>query len=172
MRVKNRALIIFAIAFLHGCASFQPTIPEGYTGPTATIQDTAKSIDSGKADLFYLSHIDGKEIESSSFETRSASHGKGNNLTTVLLNNRVTAEEHTFTIVGRTMYAMPIRALAGTVYEIKGDVTFTPIPNEAYILKGSLSEEGSSIWIEKVPGGEVVDKIEVEGPAKLGFLEK
>jgi len=58
---------------------------------------------------------------------------------------------------------MPIRALSGTVYEVKGDVAFSPIPNEAYIIKGVLSEQRSAVWVERISDGNVVDKIEVEG---------
>jgi hypothetical protein len=170
--VKKIALLILTTIFLHGCASFQPTIPEGYSGEIATIEDTAKSIDSGKADMFYLSHIDGKAIKNSRSESLGASYGQGNNLRTVLLKNRVPAEDHVFTIVGRTEFAMPIRALSSTVYKVKGDVAFSPVPNEAYIIKGVLSEERSAVWIERILDGKVIDKIEVEGPSKLGFFEK
>lgn len=170
--MKKLALIIFTTALLHGCASFQPTIPEGYNGPIATIKDSAKRIDSGKADFFYLSHIDGKEIKHSRIESLIASHGQGNYLRTVLLDNNVPAGEHVFTIVGRTSYAMPIRALSGTVYEVKGDIAFSPLANEAYVIKGLLSAEKSSVWIEKISDGEIVDKIEVDGKTELGLFEK
>ena len=170
--MKRMVLLIIAAVLLNGCATYQTTIPDGYTGPTATIKDTAKIIDSGKADFFYLSYIDGKRIEDSRIKSMIASHGQGNYLSIVLLDNSVPAEEHIFTIVGRTEYAMPIRALSGTVFEVKGDVAFSPEANEKYVVKGSLSEEKSIVWIEKVSSGEVIDKIEVEGSSKLGFWSK
>ena len=170
--MKKIALLIVATVILNGCATFQPSIPEDYTGPTSSIKDTAKTIDSGKADFFYLSHIDGKEIENSLIKSMRASYGQGDFLSVVLLNNSVSAEKHIFTIVGRTTYAMPIRALAGTVFEVKGDVSFSPISNEEYVVKGRLSDEQSVVWIERISNGEIIDKIEVEGPSKLGFFEK
>lgn len=170
--MKKLASLIFLATIISGCTSFAPTIPDGYVGPKAVIQDTAKRIDSGKADLFYLSHIDGKAIRNSRSASLNASYGQGNYLSIITLDNSVPAEQHVFTIIGRTEYAMPIRALAGTVFEVKGDVEFSPSPNEAYVIKGMLSEEGSKVWIEKISDGEVIKKIEIEGPAKLGFFEK
>ena len=93
-------------------------------------------------------------------------------LSTVLLSNSVPAENHNFTVVGRTVYAMPARALGSTVYEVKGDIEFSPEQDASYIIKGLLAEEGSSVWVENSSTGEVVKTIEVEGPSKLNFFEK
>jgi hypothetical protein len=172
MVVKRIALLFIATVLLNGCATFQPTIPEGYNGPTATIRDSVNSIDQGKADFFYLSHIDGKQIEHSLIKTMSASYGKGNFLKIVLENNSVTAQEHTFTIVGRTAYAMPIRAIIGKVFEVKGDVTFSPKVNEEYVIRGRLSAEKSVVWIERTSDSKIIDKIESEGSSELGLFEK
>jgi hypothetical protein len=157
---------------LTGCTTYYPTIPEDYEGPSAVIEDSENRIDSGKADLFYLSHVNKKPLRNSRKQSLTRSYGMGNFLTTILLKHTVAAEEQTFSIVGRTTYAMPGRALLGTVYELKGDVVFSPQPDASYVIKGELQEEGSSVWIENVASGEVVRKIEVEGPSKLGFFEK
>jgi hypothetical protein len=170
--VKRIVLLIITSVILSGCATYHKTIPDEYAGPTATIQDTAKVADSGKADFFYLSYIDGKRIEDSRIKSMVASHGLGNYLKIVLLENSVPSEEHIFTIVGRTEYAMPIRALAETVFEVKGDITFTPQANEKYVIKGSLTEERSLVWLEKESSGEVIDQIEIIGSSALGFWSK
>ena len=170
--MKKIGFILISLLLLNGCATLSKTIPDGYKGPVAIIEDTGKKIDSGKADLFYLSHIDGKQIHNSRFATLDASYGQGNYLLTVYLQNTVPAEKHKFTIVGRTEYAMPIRALAGTVYEVKGDVEFSPVPDRRYVIKGNLSEQQSVVWIEDSSNGEVIEKIEVNGPSELGFFSK
>jgi hypothetical protein len=172
VKVKKIVLLILSFSVLSGCATFHPTIPEGYSGPVATIQDSEKRIDVGKADLFYLSHIDGRSIRNSRSASMSASYGQGNRLSTVLINNSVPVGSHSFTVVGRTVYAMPARALASTVYEVKGDIEFSPEQDASYIIKGVLAEEGSSVWIANSSTGEVVKKIEVQGPSKLGLFKK
>ena len=172
--VKMKRMIIwgFVALGLAGCASLPSSLPEGYKGEVATIQDTAITIDAGKADLFYLAAIDGGQIKNSRSETIKASHGRGNYLSTVLLNNSVPVGTHKFTIVGRTEYAMPIRALAGDVYEVKGEVEFSPLPNAKYTIKGSLSEMHSSVWIENTDTKEIVGEIKNEGTSKLGIFQK
>jgi hypothetical protein len=164
--------IILATALLYGCATPPPSIPDGYNGPIATIKDSENKIDIGKADLFYLSHIDGKQLRNSLNASISSSYGMGNHLYAVLLEHSVSAENHVLTIVGRTAYAMPGRELISTTYEVKGDVELTPKQDETYTIKGILSEEKSSVWIENISNGEIVGKIEVKGPSTLGFFEK
>lgn len=157
---------------ISGCVSYAPSLPEDYRGPVAFVQDTEFRIDAGKADLFYLHAIDGREIYNSRIRSRSASSGNGNQLTTVLQENKVQSGERVLTIVGRTAYAMPARAWAGTVYEVKGDVTLNLSENGGYSIRGELAEKGSKVWIESQATGEVLGIVEVEGPAKLGFFEK
>jgi len=67
---------------------------------------------------------------------------------------------------------MPGRELISTTYEVKGDVELTPKQDETYTIKGILSEEKSSVWIENISNSEIVGKIEVKGPSTPGFFEK
>ena len=157
---------------LNACATFSPTIPESYHGPTASIVDTEKTIDGGKSELFYLSKINGKQIYNSRIATRNDSYGQGNVLSTITLSHLVLPIEQVFTVEGRTVYAMPARALISTVYEVKGEITFSPEENKNYQIKGTLSEERSKVWIEVIDSGEIVGAIELDGPSKLGFFEK
>lgn len=161
--MRRAISLVATLMFLSGCAS-HPTVPEGYTGPVARLDDSATRLDVGKADIFFLSHVDGRRIESSLLATRRASYGQGNYLRPVLLENRVPAELHTFTIVGMTEYAMPIRAILGKVHYVKGDVVFSPKDNGNYVVKGKLTQQESSIWIEDAATGEIVGR--VEGPTK------
>ena len=170
--MKNIGVLAALAILLSGCASFQPTLPDDYQGPTATIQDTEQRLERGKANLFYLERIDGKRIKSSRTESLSASYGQGDSLETVLLKNCVPAQRQVFTIVGRTTYAMPMRAMTGTVYEIKGDVDFTPEAGRSYAIKGYLSEDRAAVWLEERVSGKVIEKFELEGDAELGFFEK
>lgn len=76
-------------------------------------------------------------------------------------------------VIGRRDYAMPIVALVSNIYEIKGEVTFIPVADHLYTVRGVLSETASSIWIEDTNTGEVVGKkIEVGGSTAIGIFEK
>ena len=77
------------------------------------------------------------------------------------------------TIVGRTEYAAPILALTNDVYEVKGDISFTPEENKTYSIYGELGENYSVVWLEDESNHKViVDKIEIRGSAKLGIFQK
>ena len=170
--MKKIALII-PIGFLYGCATLHSPMPENYTGPISVISSSEKRHNTGKADLFYLQKVDGKRIENALISTRRATYGQGATLITSHPNIDVPSKEAVFTIVGRTEYAMPIQALASTVYEVKGDIVFSPKPNEKYVVKGVLGEDYSSVWLEKKETGEIVkQKIENHGDSSLGFFEK
>ncbi|MEM7053148.1 MAG: hypothetical protein AAF446_01240 [Pseudomonadota bacterium] len=170
--MKKIFLVILTIFVIGGCVSHAPSLPEGYRGPIAFVQDSEHRIDQGKADLFYLHAIDGREIRNSRTRSRSASLYQGDVLTTVLQENQVQTGQRVLTLVGRTAYAMPARSWAGTVYEVKGEVRLTLIENGAYIIRGKLAEEGSIVWIEDQTTGEMLGSVEVEGPSKLNFFEK
>ena len=148
-------------------------IPENYSGPISTITSSENRYGSSKVDLFYLEGIDGKTIENALGATRNASNGKGTVITTVHPNIEVPSKDATFTIVGRTTHGMPFQALLSDVYEVKGDIVFSPTPNETYIVKGVLGKEYSSVWLEIKQTGEVVnDKIEIHGDSSHGLFQK
>lgn len=165
-------LFCVVLSLIQGCATYQSSMPDSYKGETARIQDTETRIDDGKADLFYLSHVDGGKIRNSRLLSLQRSYGQGGLLTTDLQEHFVPAAEQTITIVGRTTYAMPLRAMLATVYEVKGDIVFSPKPGAVYVIKGQLSDEESMVWLEDATSGEIVGGVEVQGSAKLGFFEK
>ena len=105
--MNARYALILMVVMLGGCATYHPSLPEDYQGPTAIIEDTETKLDGGKADLFYLTHVDGNRVENSRSESMSRSYGQGNALTTVLIKHPVAATEQTFSIIGRTIYALP-----------------------------------------------------------------
>jgi len=70
-----RAAVLAAAFELAGCTT--NPIPQGYTGPLATIDDSAVTRSSTSADLFYVSDVDGRPIEDSRAATNRANSGRG-----------------------------------------------------------------------------------------------
>jgi len=156
-----------------GCATYQPLIPKNYTGPRAILHDSVKIYSPSKADFFHVSHVDGRAVVNSRIQTRTANQGRGMIMDPVVLQREIPAQPIKLTIVGRTEYAAPILALTRTVYEVKGDVEFTPEPNKAYTVRGTLGDSYSAVWVEEDISKVVVGKkVEVKGSAALGFWEK
>lgn len=171
--MKQSFIFFFAAVALAGCASYGPSLPPDYVGPTATVKDSATIYSSSKADLFYVSHVDGKEIENSRVKTARGNRGRILSMTPVVLQNPIPARSTAVRIVGRTEYSAPFLALASTVYQIRGDVEFLPEADKSYVVRGELGENYSAVWIEEESSYAVVGKkIEVNGSARLGILQK
>ena len=172
--LQNRVLPGLFMAFaLGGCATYAPTVPDGYKGPVAVIKDSVKQYSSSKADFFYIAEIDGQRIEDSRVRTLRVNHGRGMSMTPSMIERNVPAQNATFTLVGRTEYAAPILTLTSTVYQVKGTVTFKPEDYRNYVVRGELGESYSAVWLEDEATGKTVgEKIEIRGSAKLGTFEK
>ena len=171
--MKNLAAFILTAVALAGCATNQPSVPQLYAGPRATLKDTVRVHGGSKADFFHVSHVDDKQIENNRIKTRSANRGRGMQLVPIHVQREIAARPTKLTIVARTEYAAPILALTGTVYQVKGEVEFTPEPGKSYVVRGELGESYSAVWIEDERTAVVVGKkIEVQGSAKLGAFEK
>lgn len=169
-----RRFVASVIALLlTACASYAPTIPEGYAGPVAEIQDSSTMHSGSKADLFYVAAVDGAPVRNSLVQTRVANQGRGFSLTPVMTAHPVQARPLRLTIIGRTEYAAPILTFTNTVYQVKGDVEFVPEPGKTYLVKGLLGAQYSTVWVQELSSGLVVGrKVEVHGSAALGFFEK
>ena len=91
----------------------------------------------------------------------------------VVLTRDVPARPITVDLVARTEYAAPILALTSVVYQVAGQITFTPEESKFYVVRGVLSAEYAAVWIEDQQTQKIVDKkIEATGSAKLGFFQK
>ena len=136
---------------LVGCATYKP-VPEGYTGPIATVADSGFTEDGTKAQLFVLSEVDGNRIRTSFEASANASYGKGFSLTTVFVKREVPAKPMKVKLLASHTTGAPIQALfsqvAGTFFSVEGTVDFNPQPNGSYVVKGELKKEGSAVWIE------------------------
>jgi hypothetical protein len=169
------AFIIPACAmFAGGCTSYSLSLPQGYSGPKAVIKDTATVHSGSKVDYFGATKLDGKPIRSSRAESLSANYGRGFHMTPVVLDREIPAGKSVKVYLqGRTEYAAPILALTNTVYQVEGEISFVPTEGRIYEVKGVLSAEVSTVWLEDSTTKEVVDKKLVpSGSAKLGFFQK
>lgn len=172
--VIRRLFVVCLAVLAAGCATYAPSVPTGYAGPRAQLDDSSSAYTGSKADFFIAEQIDGANIDNSLDETGRRNAGSGMRMTPYAFQRELVAEKPVkVAIRGRTRYAAPIQALMGTVYQVKGVVEFTPKANGRYVVRGELGEGYSAVWIEdaetRLP---VAEKVEVKGSAKLGILEK
>ena len=150
--MKTYIPFVILAALISGCATqYRPT-PDGYTGPTATIEDTKEREGDSKARLFVLAKIDGHPIENGIDKARSASSGMGFRLEGGYASRQIPARPMKVRLIGTHVTGAPIHEIfsraAGTFFSVEGEVAFTPVPNGTYAVKGELKENGSSVWIE------------------------
>ena len=163
-----------ALALLALCACVGNPEPEDDGGPIATVADTADKDSSGGVDFFFVEKVGGRKVSTSLAATARASEGMGFSMRPVLLDHAVPAGTPvTVTITGRTHYGAPIQEMTNTIYQVSGDVTFTPVATHVYDVKGYLREDRSAVWIvDNVTGDLVGKKVLLKGSAALGFFSK
>jgi len=162
------ATIAWLALSITGCATYAPSVPDGYTGPQAVLDDSAKTYGRSKADFFVAEQIDGVNVDNSLNETRRRNQGRGMSMTPYFISRSLVAEKPLkVAIKGITHYAAPIQALTGTVYQIEGVVEFTPKVDTRYVVRGELGKSYSAVWIEEAESRQLVgQKVEAQGAAK------
>lgn len=149
-----------SLAFLTSCGSYY-SLPDGYTGPTAIIKDTASKTGAAKAEAFQVTKIEGKTEGNSPMATP---YGGGMGVTLRDSSRRVPAGHPiTLTLSGGDVYAADGAALFDMISgnakkPVSGDVVFTPKANGKYKVTGFAGQQSSSVWIEEESSGRVVTK--------------
>ncbi len=137
------------LAFLTGCANFQPAVPEGYTGPKAKVRDSGVSRTGNLAHVFVVKQVDGRVIVNSQMETRAANQGRGFSISPSLLTRDVPAGVIKLTLSGQTMYAAPILAMTNPTCDVQGVVEVTIEKDTPYVVRGLLDPSACSVWLEE-----------------------
>jgi hypothetical protein len=155
--MKKAFYCLCIVLALSGCVT--PPIPPDYSGPIATVRDSAQSETSSRAQFYYLSEIDGRPIENVLSATRRANQGKGFSIIPVSFARDIPAKSSTLTLEARIGYGAPIQEIinAGTVYALQRKITFTPKSNKTYVVKGSLSADRKEVWLEEAITGKRIE---------------
>ena len=154
--MKKILLVLVLLLTLGGCATYK-MVPDGYTGPTVPIDDSANNENSTKGRLFYVAAINGIEISNARSATGRASYGQGFRLTAVGAYRSVKVEPMKLRLVGTHVTAAPIHEIAsratGNFFTVEGDVDFLPIAGRKYVVTGELTKEVASVWIADAETG-------------------
>lgn len=144
-------LAALAALLLGGCASFsgfQPATPDGYDGPTVNVADTAVLVNADLAQVFELTHVDGRRLLSTSIATVQAHQGRGFTSTPVALTNELPPRPARVRLQGVTQYARPMLALSQPNCRVAGEVAFTPEAGRRYAVNGHIGAVSCEVWIE------------------------
>lgn len=159
MKTPKLAIACLLVAQLVGCAAYKP-VPDGYTGPTATVADHAEYETGGKGRFFILEAVDGNRVENSVSASRDASYGKGFSLTIRHVDRKVPIRPMKVQITGTHATAAPIHEfasrMAGAFFTVSGTVDFSPEAGKSYIVTGDLTKEVAAVWIVDIDSKQVV----------------
>jgi hypothetical protein len=154
-------------------AAPEPSPAAGNNSSTAVISDSVHVYSARKADFFFIDSIDGRHVENALEHTERANYGKGIAMNPEGKARPVQPKATVFHIAGRTHFAAPLLQMAGTSYLVDGDVTFTPVEGQSYIVKGSLGPDYSAVWIEnRTSGAQMGNKLVINGSADVGLVKK
>ena len=167
------------VLVLCACETSSPLIPRGYTGATAVIRDSAANVSDSSGDYFFIYRVNGYEVANALFETRNDHtfdpllSRPTSLMSPKVVDRQVAARPATYTIVAASAYATPELEIAHPLYTIAGDLVFSPEPGAAYVVRGSLGPEQSSVWIENEATGAVVaGKFVALGSSSAALLRK
>lgn len=172
---RFRALIAaMLLALLSACATTYQPVQPGYTGPTAVIADSYFVRTHSKSEFFYVEQVDGHAVDNGRIRSLRESQGQGFYLHPDDMERAVPARPLTLVIVARTQYAAPILSMTHDVFQVKGTLQFTPQSGKRYVVRGTLGENDSEVWLEDEATSQVVgQKFKAEGDAaKMGFFDK
>jgi hypothetical protein len=155
--VKNTVVCAILLATLFGCTT--APIPKDYSGPIATIRDTAVSETSNRAQFYFLGEIDDRKVDNVLFATRKANRGQGFSLSPVVFSRDVPARASKLKLEARIGYGAPLQEMlnTGTLYVAEAMLSFTPESNKTYVVKGTLTAEKQEVWLEEAETGKRVD---------------
>jgi hypothetical protein len=156
LNLRSFVLAIVAIT-LTACAS---TDIARLGGPaavgTAVIEDSVANVSGSAGDYFVLYSINGHDIKNALVEPNE-DHASGTQIMQpALIARRVPARPAIFTIVASALYVSSDRAVAHPLYQVAGDLEFTPQSGATYIVRGHLDPKRSLIWLEDARSGAVV----------------
>lgn len=154
------SLSLLCALLLPSCATYQ--LPEGYSGATANINSSNKTINSVKGEGYYVEKVDGKFTKHSPMATPNGA-GVGLALNDKVL--RVPCEVLTLSLRGGNIYAADGVAMADSMiggnHSASGEVIFTPKPNAEYTVTGLTGKDYTAAWIiDRKTGKVVTSKVE------------
>ena len=164
-----RWIAVFSLlAVLQGCAS-QPPAPEIFSGPTATIADTA--IQDGRATgvFFSVDKINGKAVRNNLQASRSNSFGQGPLMRIANSQRKVLAGRVQLDIFGRVAQGAPIfeiiSSLRDKLHYVAGTIEVELEADKRYRVNGILDELHKEVWLEEEGSGKIVGEKIIGAPS-------
>jgi hypothetical protein len=147
MRPAALSIPLLALA-LAGCQAFAPP-PDVAAGPHTSLASTHVDVDNDRTDVFRVLEIDGRPvIDRTDLSIKSVEVDQ--------LHLVATGHTAHVAVDALAYYGNTARRLFWDAMQIKGTIDFVPAPDTVYLVRGSLTPERSSVWIENGATHEIV----------------
>ena len=156
MRLPVLSIASFTLAFA-GCANLAP-LPDASTVPHATLASSHIDVDGDRVDLFRYLVVDGHDvIDPTDLSIKS-----------------VEIDHHVLLAAGRNAhvdidalayYGNGARRLFWDPMHVQGSIDFVPAADASYVVRGTLTPERSTVWVEDSATHQVVGK-KVSAPGR------
>jgi hypothetical protein len=162
--------LLLIAALVSACATPPPaTLPQGHAGPRVFVRESMKTHTEQpvealkpyrvvKVDFFVVTAVNGTPVGNSLNETIKQNYGRGFALSPVLITHQIAPGPVRLSVLGKTHHPAPVLAVLRGVREIEGDVSFDARAEKDYVVRGELTEDRLSVWIEEDGTGIVVGK--------------
>ena len=172
MSLLRAILAAVAVLALDGCAVWlipgplpygpvprEASVPEGYSGPTAFIRDSALARDDAAVDYFFVSEVDGRSVGRNLDTARAIHRLPGERgfapLKTPEFGRFVPAAPLLVKLEGRSAYPTPIQEMSNFLhmYGVSEILAVELEPDQRYIVRGKLGAGVSAVWLEQESSG-------------------
>lgn len=168
------ALFFFVISMvgLVGCAAGS-LLPAGYEGPRSFVRESMKTYTEQpmealkpfrvtKVDFFSVTSVNGQRVVNSRDLTASQNFGRGFQMSPVVVSHVFPSGTVTLGVIGTTHHPAPILAIIHGTTSVEGAIQFTAEPDTVYLVKGDLSADKVSVWLEEESTGRQIGQ-RIEG---------
>ncbi len=147
MRLAALTITILAAA-LAGCQGFAPE-PDPATLAHATVTDSHVDVGAERVDTFRLLEVNGhRVIDLSDQPARKIGH----DFTNVVTAGRPVRLE----VEGLAFYNNTVRRMFWDPMHVQGAIEFTPAADAKYVVRGTVTPDLSTVWVENEATHEVV----------------
>lgn len=155
MRFAALSISLLTLA-LAGCQAFAPQ-PDVATLPHASVAGTHIDVSDDRIDTFRAIEIDGHQVLEIVDQPVKLI---GKDVTHLVVAGRSVRME----VEGFAFYNNTFRRMFWDPMHVEGAIEFVPVANATYVLRGSVTPEMSSVWLENASTHEVAgQKISAPG---------
>jgi hypothetical protein len=160
-RIVMRGRSVFAaglasamMIMVSGCAQRPVITVTDFSQPMAEFRDTIKNHDGYKAEIYFISEIDGDYVKNVMMNAIEGNIGRGFKMRIAEYQRWLPIRQMTLHLRAKVHTGAPIQAIAGQLVgsykSAERTLVFTPKIDGHYAVRGALSSSEQDVWLEDI----------------------